>query len=135
MSKRVSDAELVRALRCISTAGGGNPCSGCCYRTVDDICGYSCDMDQIGLDAAGRLEELTQSIRPEHQLTEVQWETLQVYAECGLSATATSRALHRCYGTILHRMDAIAARTGIDPRGNFYGLCRLLGMRPPEGEW
>lgn len=62
MSKRVSDKELIRVLRCISTAGGPESCEGCRYRTVEDLNGEpyeSCDTDAVCLDAANRLEELT----------------------------------------------------------------------------
>lgn len=128
MSKRVSDAELVRALRCISTAGGENPCSGCRYRTVDDICGYSCDMDQVGLDAADRLEELTQSIRLKHQLTEVQWETLRAYAECNMRVNATARKMYINRNTVMYRLRIIGQQTLTDPT-TFKGLSALLAAK------
>lgn len=62
--------EIVRALRCISTAGGENACEHCPYWKEEEvpeeerpICGadtmHSCDVDRVGLDGADLIERLT----------------------------------------------------------------------------
>lgn len=62
-SRTVRREELIRALRCISTAGGSAGCERCPYLVAEIVEGEpyeSCDMDRIGLDAADLLEQLTQ---------------------------------------------------------------------------
>lgn len=62
--------EIVRALRCISTAGGENACEHCPYwkeakvpEEERPIYGadtwHSCDVDRVGLDGADLIERLT----------------------------------------------------------------------------
>lgn len=64
---KVTDKQLIRALRCSSSVPlGGAVCTECHYSLVDEwngekIC--SCDCDRIDMDAAARLEELTAAVR------------------------------------------------------------------------
>ena len=62
--------EIVRALRCISTAGGENACEHCPYWKEEEVpeeerpiygadTMHSCDVDRIGLDGADLIERLT----------------------------------------------------------------------------
>ena len=62
--------EIVRALRCISTAGGENACEHCPYWRKQEIpeeeqpvygtaTWHSCDIDRVGLDGADLIERLT----------------------------------------------------------------------------
>lgn len=62
--------ELVRALRCISTAGGENACEHCPYWKEEEVpeeerpiygadTMHSCDVDRVGLDGADLIERLT----------------------------------------------------------------------------
>lgn len=66
----MKNEEIVRALRCISTAGGENACEHCPYWKEEEvpeeerpICGadtwHSCDVDRVGLDGANLIERLT----------------------------------------------------------------------------
>lgn len=54
--------EIVRSLRCSSQAPTPSPpCTTCAYRVVETLDGKDytgCDCDQMGMDAADRLEEL-----------------------------------------------------------------------------
>lgn len=66
----MSCEDIIRAMRCISTAGGPTgDCKGCLYYRAehlsvelkeklgkDEWC--SCDIDKIGMDAADRIERL-----------------------------------------------------------------------------
>lgn len=60
---RVSDEQLIRALRCSSSAllddGVCKVCPYCVTETWREEEIQSCDCDRIGMDAAARLEELT----------------------------------------------------------------------------
>ena len=62
--------EIVRALRCISTAGGKNACEHCSYWKEEEVpeeerpiygadTWHSCDIDRVGLDGADLIERLT----------------------------------------------------------------------------
>ena len=62
--------EIVRALRCISTAGGENACEHCPYWKEEEVpeeerpiygadTMHSCDVDRVGLDGADLIEKLT----------------------------------------------------------------------------
>ena len=62
--------EIVRALRCISTAGGENACEHCSYWKEEEVpeeerpiygadTMHSCDVDRVGLDGADLIERLT----------------------------------------------------------------------------
>ena len=62
--------EIVRALRCISTAGGENACEHCPYWKEEEVpeeerpiygadTMHSCDVDRVGLDGADLIERLT----------------------------------------------------------------------------
>ncbi len=62
--------EIVRALRCVSTAGNSSDCEHCLYRMegsvpaeMRDTFGadvyHSCDVDRVGLDGADLIERLT----------------------------------------------------------------------------
>ena len=62
--------EIVRALRCISTAGGENACEYCSYWKEEEVpeeerpiygadTMHSCDVDRVGLDGADLIERLT----------------------------------------------------------------------------
>lgn len=62
--------EIVRALRCISTAGGENACEHCPYWKEEEVPEeerpiygadtiHSCDVDRVGLDGADLIERLT----------------------------------------------------------------------------
>lgn len=59
----ISDAELIRALRCsCSPLPDDSVCRECPYciaKTFEGRDWSSCDCDRIGMDAAARLEELT----------------------------------------------------------------------------
>ena len=62
--------EIVKALRCISTAGGENACEHCPYWKEEKVpeeerpiygadTMHSCDVDRVGLDGADLIERLT----------------------------------------------------------------------------
>lgn len=62
--------EIVKALRCISTAGGENACEHCPYWKEEEVpeeerpiygadTMHSCDVDRVGLDGADLIERLT----------------------------------------------------------------------------
>ena len=62
--------EIVRALRCISTAGGEHDCEHCPYWKEEEVpeeerpvygadTWHSCDVDRAGLDGAALIEKLT----------------------------------------------------------------------------
>ncbi len=62
--------EIVRALRCVSTAGSSPDCEHCPYwmeesvpAEMRDMVGedvfHSCDIDRVGLDGADLIERLT----------------------------------------------------------------------------
>lgn len=61
--------EIVRALRCVSTAGGENACEHCPYWKEEEVpeeerpiygadTMHSCDVDRVGLDGAELIERL-----------------------------------------------------------------------------
>ena len=62
--------EIVKALRCISTAGGEHDCEHCPYWKEEEVpeeerpvygadTWHSCDVDRAGLDGAALIEKLT----------------------------------------------------------------------------
>lgn len=66
----MKNEEIVRALRCISTAGGENTCEHCPYWKEEEVpeeerpiygadTWHSCDVDRVGLDGADLIERLT----------------------------------------------------------------------------
>lgn len=66
----MKNEEIVRALRCISTAGGENACEHCPYWKEEKVpeeerpiygadTWHSCDVDRVGLDGADLIERLT----------------------------------------------------------------------------
>lgn len=66
----MKNEEIVRALRCISTAGGENACEHCPYWKEEKVpeeerpiygadTWHSCDVDRVGLDGADLIEKLT----------------------------------------------------------------------------
>lgn len=66
----MENEEIVRALRCISTAGGENACEHCPYWKEEEVpeeerpiygadTMHSCDVDRVGLDGADLIERLT----------------------------------------------------------------------------
>lgn len=66
----MKNEEIVRALRCVSTAGSSPDCEHCPYwmeeevpAEMQDMAGadvfHSCDVDRIGLDGADLIERLT----------------------------------------------------------------------------
>ena len=66
----MKNEEIVRALRCISTAGGENACEHCPYLKEEEVpeeerpiygadTMHSCDVDRVGLDGADLIERLT----------------------------------------------------------------------------
>lgn len=66
----MKNEEIVRALRCVSTAGGKNACEHCPYWTEEEVpeeerpiyganTRHSCDVDRVGLDGADLIERLT----------------------------------------------------------------------------
>lgn len=66
----MKNEEIVRALRCISTAGGENACEHCPYWKEEEVpeeerpiygadTMHSCDVDRVGLDGADLIERLT----------------------------------------------------------------------------
>lgn len=65
----MKNQEIVRALRCISTAGGENACEHCPYWKEEEVpeeerpiygadTMHSCDVDRVGLDGADLIERL-----------------------------------------------------------------------------
>lgn len=60
----VKTTDLVAAMRCSSQAPTSSPpCETCAYRVVETLDGKEytgCDCDQMGMDAADRLEELVE---------------------------------------------------------------------------
>lgn len=66
----MKNGEIVRALRCVSTAGGENACEHCSYWKEEEVpeeerpiygadTWHSCDVDRVGLDGADLIERLT----------------------------------------------------------------------------
>ena len=66
----MKNEEIVRALRCVSTAGGENACEHCPYWKEEEVpeeerpiywadTWHSCDVDRVGLDGADLIERLT----------------------------------------------------------------------------
>ena len=66
----MKNEEIVKALRCISTAGGENACEHCSYWKEEEVpeeerpiygadTMHSCDVDRVGLDGADLIERLT----------------------------------------------------------------------------
>ena len=66
----MKNEEIVKALRCISTAGGKNACEHCSYWKEEEVpeeerpiygadTMHSCDVDRVGLDGADLIERLT----------------------------------------------------------------------------
>ena len=66
----MKNEEIVRALRCISTAGGEHDCEHCPYWKEEEVpeeerpiygadTWHSCDVDRVGLDGADLIERLT----------------------------------------------------------------------------
>ena len=66
----MKNEQIVRALRCISTAGGENACEHCPYWKEEEVpeeerpiygadTMHSCDVDRVGLDGADLIERLT----------------------------------------------------------------------------
>ena len=66
----MKNEEIVRALRCVSTAGGENACKHCSYWKEEEVpeeerpiygadTMHSCDVDRVGLDGADLIERLT----------------------------------------------------------------------------
>ena len=66
----MKNEEIIRALRCISTAGGENACEHCPYWKEEEVpeearpiygadTMHSCDVDRVGLDGADLIERLT----------------------------------------------------------------------------
>ena len=67
----MKNEEIVRALRCVSTAGGENACEHCPYWKEEEVpkelrpiyggadTMHSCDIDRVGLDGADLIERLT----------------------------------------------------------------------------
>lgn len=62
--------EIIKALRCISTAGGETDCEHCPYRRIERVpenlrpvygadTVHSCDIDRVCLDGAVAIEKLT----------------------------------------------------------------------------
>lgn len=132
---RPSSKDIIRALRCISTAGAQQHCESCCYRTVKAFDGKtykSCDIDKIGLDAADLLELLTvcqqrdeEELPDDTGLTANQRGVVLVYAACNMRITPARAMLGKGAGTMYATMDKIQINTGLDPR-NFYDLARLV---------
>lgn len=62
---KVSDDQLIRALRCSSSPklddSGCKTCPYCVIEMWKDEKLCACDCDRIGMDAAARLEELTRT--------------------------------------------------------------------------
>ena len=66
----MKNEEIVKALRCISTAGGKNACEHCSYWKEEEVpeeerpiygadTWHSCDIDRVGLDGADLIERLS----------------------------------------------------------------------------
>lgn len=66
----MKNEEIVKALRCVSTAGGENACEHCPYWKEEEVpeeerpiygadTWHSCDVDRVGLDGADLIERLT----------------------------------------------------------------------------
>ena len=66
----MKNEEIVRALRCVSTAGGENACEHCPYWKEEKVpeeerpiygadTMHSCDVDRVGLDGVDLIERLT----------------------------------------------------------------------------
>lgn len=66
----MKNEEIVRALRCVFTAGGENACEHCSYWKEEEVpeeerpiygadTWHSCDVDRVGLDGADLIERLT----------------------------------------------------------------------------
>lgn len=66
----MKNEEIVKALRCVSTAGGAHGCEQCPYWKEEEVpeeerpvygadTWHSCDVDRVGLDGAALVEKLT----------------------------------------------------------------------------
>ena len=66
----MKENEIIKALRCISTAGGEDDCARCPYWREENVpeelrpvygadTMHSCDIDRVGLDGADEIEKLT----------------------------------------------------------------------------
>ena len=66
----MKNEEIVRARRCVATAGGENACEHCPYWKEEEVpeeerpiygadTMHSCDVDRVGLDGADLIERLT----------------------------------------------------------------------------
>lgn len=67
----MKNEEIVRALRCVSTAGNSSDCEHCPYCMEESVPAemrdtfgadvyHSCDVDRVGLDGADLIERLTE---------------------------------------------------------------------------
>lgn len=65
----MKNEEIIKALRCVSTAGGENACEHCSYWKEEEVpeeerpiygadTMHSCDVDRVGLDGADLIERL-----------------------------------------------------------------------------
>ena len=66
-------------------------------------------------------------------LTLVELEILQAFADNDMSIARTSRFLYIHRNTITYHLRMIKERTGLDPR-NFYDLVKLVSQKGSESE-
>lgn len=139
---RPSNEEIIRALRCISTATGNQPCNSCPYLATETVGGeeyVSCDVDQIGLDAADELELLTICKREDSEwpetrpLTEEQRRLVLTLAACNMRPTRAAKLLGKGATTVDCTIDRIHQATGLDPR-NFFDLAQLVRIVKEAGD-
>lgn len=86
----VRTTDLVAAMRCSSQAPTSSPpCETCAYRVVETLDGKEytgCDCDQMGMDAADRLEELVDRCARYAEEIAALRERIRPYEDTGLTA-------------------------------------------------
>ena len=95
--------EIIKALRCVSTAGREDDCARCPYWREENVpeelrpvygadTMHSCDIDRVGLDGADEIEKLTdRCARYAEEIAALQ-ERLKEYEDTGLAPEQASTA-------------------------------------------
>lgn len=108
----MKNEEIVRALRCISTAGGENACEHCPYWKEEEVpeeerpiygadTMHSCDVDRVGLDGAALIERLTDRCAAYE-------DTRLTPEEIDMDHEAAEQLRQLCQGCDLDRLEELA---------------------------
>lgn len=108
----MKNEEIVRALRCISTAGGENACEHCPYWKEEEVpeeerpiygadTWHSCDVDRVGLDGAALIERLTDRCAAYE-------DTRLTPEEIDMDHEAAEQLRQLCQGCDLDRLEELA---------------------------